>query len=275
MAENKAYISQITLPTGNTYYIKDAEAREEIAQLTENLTGALLFVGVTSTEISNGSTVSQIFINETLHVAQTGDVVIFGTKEFVYSSTGSWIELGDFSDLEAQLGEFAYLNLNEVQCTPVGGVNIHTDTDLTTVTCSGTFDAPSITSTPSYTSNETTFEGIYTPQGEIKNTEIEIQPDIRNATAWNGTVNNENLTFSLVELSYLGDATGAAFKTAPVFSGYESGISTTGEYQVVESIATVIDTPKIEITTSGQIRQISNIEATFSGEPCSIQQKTN
>ena len=46
MAYNTAYISQVTLPDGITYDIKDAWAREKLS----GLTGAMHFVGVSTTD---------------------------------------------------------------------------------------------------------------------------------------------------------------------------------------------------------------------------------
>ena len=56
-------ISKITLPTGNTYNtynIKDATARE----LISSLGSPTHYIGVTTTEISDGSTTSSVLIGE-------------------------------------------------------------------------------------------------------------------------------------------------------------------------------------------------------------------
>ena len=50
MAYNTSYISQVTLPDNNTYDIKDAWAREKLS----GLTGAMHFVGVSTTETFSG-----------------------------------------------------------------------------------------------------------------------------------------------------------------------------------------------------------------------------
>ncbi len=49
-------ISKITLPSGTSYDIKDATARELIASIETSITGAMSYVGVTTTALTDGST---------------------------------------------------------------------------------------------------------------------------------------------------------------------------------------------------------------------------
>ena len=105
-------ISKITLPSGNSYWLKDKYARERL----EALASALYFAGVTSTPISEGSTNPVITIGGNTVTAENGCVVIYndpnaGSREFVWTettpgdaSTGSWMEFGDLSTL----GQLAY-----------------------------------------------------------------------------------------------------------------------------------------------------------------------
>ena len=72
-------ISKITLPSGTTYDIKDPVARQGAA-------GALVFRGVTETEITDGSSTSTYIVGEETVTAQNGDLVVCGTKEFLYST---------------------------------------------------------------------------------------------------------------------------------------------------------------------------------------------
>lgn len=59
------------------------------------LSGAMSFVGVTVTEISQGSTQNEIDLDDsTTYTAKTGDVVIYGKREFVWTGE-HWQELGD------------------------------------------------------------------------------------------------------------------------------------------------------------------------------------
>lgn len=59
------------------------------------LSGAMAFVGVTITAISQGSTQNAIDLDDsTTYTAKTGDVVIYGKREFVWTGE-HWQELGD------------------------------------------------------------------------------------------------------------------------------------------------------------------------------------
>ena len=59
------------------------------------LSGAMAFVGVTVTAISQGSTQNEIDLDDsTTYTAKTGDVVIYGKREFVWTGE-HWQELGD------------------------------------------------------------------------------------------------------------------------------------------------------------------------------------
>ena len=59
------------------------------------LSGAMTFVGVAVTAISQGSTQNEIDLDDsTTYIAKKGDVVIYGNKEFVWVGS-KWQELGD------------------------------------------------------------------------------------------------------------------------------------------------------------------------------------
>lgn len=85
------YISQITLPSGNTYVIKDKEARELIA-------GGVHYRGVTTTALTDGSTTNPIQIGGQSYTAESGDLVIYQEtnkpdREFIWNGS-SWDEFG-------------------------------------------------------------------------------------------------------------------------------------------------------------------------------------
>ena len=52
-------LAKITRPSGTTYDLKDAEARRLISQMS----GFTNFLGVTTTELTDGSTTNPIVIN--------------------------------------------------------------------------------------------------------------------------------------------------------------------------------------------------------------------
>lgn len=130
-----AEISRITLPSGTTYDIKDANARDRISALESFTT----YLGVTTTQLENGSTTNPIVINGEDVTAQSGNIVLYGNKEFIFDGT-HWNEFGDLSSL----GTLAYKNSATGSITPAGSV-----------------------SQPTFTGNEMSSTGTYTPSGNI------------------------------------------------------------------------------------------------------------
>ncbi len=76
-------------------YDTKAEKTINITADMLGLSGAMTFVGVTITAISQGSTQNEIGLDDsTTYTAKKGDVVIYGNKEFVWVGS-KWQELGD------------------------------------------------------------------------------------------------------------------------------------------------------------------------------------
>ena len=110
-----ADISKIVLPDGNTYVIKDAVARAAMG----GISGAMRYLGVTTTELTDGSTASPVVIDGKNITPISGDVVIYGTCEFVWSDTGnSWHEFGSTGSLKA----LAFKDSASGDYTPAGTV---------------------------------------------------------------------------------------------------------------------------------------------------------
>ena len=96
-----ADISKLTIGS-NTYNFKDAQARSDIATISQNVSGAMHYAGVTTTVITDGSSTSPIVIGGASVAATSGMVIMYGDKEFIYSDTdGKWHEFGDWGDLGA------------------------------------------------------------------------------------------------------------------------------------------------------------------------------
>ena len=140
------YISQLTLLDGETYKIKDAEAREAIAAL-ESYTD---FVGVTTSNIEDGSTTNPITVNGESVTVRAGSICTKGSKEFIFNGT-AWQEFGDLS----ALGALAYKDSAEATYTPAGTVS------------QPTFTGSSLTATGSYTPEGSVSLGAYTPAGTV------------------------------------------------------------------------------------------------------------
>lgn len=130
-----ADISQIKLPNGTTYNIKDANARERIEALESFTT----YLGVTTTALTDGATTNPIKINNKDVTAQAGNIVLHGNQEFIFDGT-HWNLFGDLS----ALGTLAYKNTASGSYTPAGTV-----------------------SQPSFTGDTMNSTGSFTPAGNV------------------------------------------------------------------------------------------------------------
>ena len=111
-------LSQITLPSGTTYNLKDSQARSDIEDLRRAISGGLTFLGETTTELEDGDTTNPITINGQSVTASAGAIVVYGEKEFLFDGT-YWIEMGDLS----VLGALAYKDSASGSFTPSGSVS--------------------------------------------------------------------------------------------------------------------------------------------------------
>ena len=120
---------------GNSYNIKDATAREAIAALESGV----YFLGVTSTELADGDTTNPITIDGSSVTAKNGDIVIYGTTEFILDGT-KWNAFGDV----AYLGDLAYKDNASGTFTPAGSVTVNETTgNINTITSVGTLPSSS------------------------------------------------------------------------------------------------------------------------------------
>lgn len=132
-----ADISKITLPSGTTYDIKDAGARE----LISSLSGALTYLGTTTTALTDGCSTSPITIGSTSVTPKAGDVAAYGNSEFVWSAAESkWREFGSTGSLKS----LAFKDSASASYTPAGSV-----------------------SQPSFTGTRATISSSFTPAGTV------------------------------------------------------------------------------------------------------------
>lgn len=155
-----ANIKQITLPSGNTYDLVDAGARELIAELQNNAK----FIGVTTTELSDGDTTNPITIDGESVTAREGDWTISDDtkKEFIFNGT-SWQEFGDMSDL----GSLAYKDSASGTVTDyvTGGSGSFTGTTATLkITPAGSVSLTNTNKTATV-SKASSGTATYTPEG--------------------------------------------------------------------------------------------------------------
>lgn len=96
---DKKYLSKLTIG-GNQYDLKDAEARGLISDIQSAITGAMHYIGTTTTPLTDGATTNPIVIAEENVTAVAGDVAIYGEMEYVFNGT-KWQEFGSTGSLKA------------------------------------------------------------------------------------------------------------------------------------------------------------------------------
>lgn len=109
-----ADISKITTTNGTTYNIKDATARELIADLQAYTD----YLGVTTTALTDGATTNPIKIDGENVTAVKGNIVNYNAAEFIFNGT-AWQLFGDLSGL----GSLAFKNSATGTITPRGSVS--------------------------------------------------------------------------------------------------------------------------------------------------------
>ena len=116
------YLSKLTV-SGTTYDIKDAKAWSDIEDIKSSITGAMHWLGYTTTALTDGATTNPIVIDGENVTAVSGDVTaIAGSgegsaadKEFVFNGT-KWQEYGSTGSLKA----LAFKDNASASYTPAG-----------------------------------------------------------------------------------------------------------------------------------------------------------
>lgn len=160
-------IKQVTLPSGNTYILKDDEVRTwigdgttsgaeyritELEDEVDKLSNATHWLGITTTSLSDGSTTNPITINGESVTAVSGDIVQdSNANEYIFNGT-AWQQFG--GSLGA-LGNFAYVDEGVATYTPAGdnqasAVSFGTHTTAEVLTSDVTATVPSTSSTTKY-----------------------------------------------------------------------------------------------------------------------------
>ncbi len=178
--DDKKYLSKLTIG-GNQYDIKDAEARAEIVDIKSSITGAMHYIGVSSTAIADGDSTGPWTINSKTYIASgtpvegqvllaAGDVAVYAPTgkaelEFVWSGT-QWQEYGSTGSIKALAfkdsasGDVACAGSNAASAVSFNGTATETvlkAVDSAAVAPSFTEGAFSAGTLPSFT------EGSFTP----------------------------------------------------------------------------------------------------------------
>lgn len=222
-----AYLSKITLPSGTTYDIKDAEARAAIAAITGG--DAVVFIGVSSTKLTNGGT-EKPTIDSVEKTPKTGHIFFYGTSEFIWGSDSKWHELGSTSSL----GSLAYKNNASGKVTPTGTVSKPTFTGSqsdVTITAkentSGNYQPAGTISGAKFTGASMTSTGKYKPEGTVTVGTTTATPTVQPAASGTATYTPS------------GSLSGIAW------SG--SSMTSTGKFKPEGSVGT----PTISVKTAG------------------------
>ena len=207
-----ADISKITLPSGNTYDIKDQGARD----LIKTLSSPTSYLGVTITEITDGASTSPIVIGDKSVTPKTGDIAAYGNSEFIWSDTEKkWREFGSTGSLKA----LAFKDSASASYTPAGSV-----------------------SQPTFTGTKATISTDYIPAGTVAAPTLTVTANTASVKpfgsagtlpSFTASVSGEtlSLSFSAGTLPTAGTAvtvaTGikSATATAPAFTGTKATIS--------------------------------------------------
>lgn len=250
-----ADISQIKLPNGTTYNIKDANARERIEALESFTT----YLGVTTTALTDGATTNPIKINDKDVTAQAGNIVLHGNQEFIFDGT-HWNLFGDLS----ALGALAYKNTASGSYTPAGTVSQPSFTG-DTMNSTGSFTpAGSVTLTngnkTAAVSPASSGTATYTPDGDVS------APTISVKTA--GTTTTVNSITNVGTLPTMPTYT-VASEVLTITAGSPGTLPTKGSNQTVKTGDAAYQATAPEFTGKGVRLVTGNISvptsASFSG----------
>jgi len=216
-----ADISKITLPSGTTYNLKDAEARAAIANLNsfeyivcteaantpENVTWAKGSITITGTLVASASTKSKIYL-----VPSTNGTRDIYDEYITVNSSGStyvWEMFGNTDVHMSDLGDLAYKDNASGSYTPAGTVSAPTFTG-TELTSTGKVTPSGTVSKPTFSGTEGNVSVSGTPNGNIS-----VGSGTANYTP-NGTVSTPTITVTLNTASkyVAGSATGGGSSTA-------------------------------------------------------------
>lgn len=219
---DKKYLSKLTVG-GQQYDLKDAEARQSIADLQTSVTGGMHYIGETSTVLSDGATTSTLVAKSENSLSkltgfEAGDIVIYGELEFIWNGA-KWQEFGSTGSLKALAFK---------------------DNATGSVTCAGTNSASAVTFTGGST------------QTVLKAVDDEaVAPSFTEGAFSAGTLP------SFTEGSFTPASLGTGFYSAGTaatyshsgFSGGSLGSATTGNF-ATEGVTAVVDDSNELLTLS-------------------------
>lgn len=261
-------IKEVTLPTGNSYYLKDEDVRNwigtgsssgaeyrisELETAVAALSNATHWLGITTTELEDGATTNPIVINGQSVTAVSGDIVQDSNdNEFIFNGT-AWQEFGaSIGTLKA----FAFVDTGTVTIQPKGSntassVSFAAHTTASVLKSDVTATVPKASPTKKYMTASASGAAVSTTNDTIKPV-----TDVGTAASWSATVSNENLTFSWVAntVPSLGSdktfLTGASVSTQPTITLNADITTSSGAIDFVSDLSTS-GTENVTFSTSG------------------------
>lgn len=214
-------VKEVTLPSGNTYYLKDEDVRNwigtgsasgaefrisELEGAVAALSNATHWLGITTTPLEDGDTTNPITINGEQVTAVSGDIVQDDSdNEFIFNGT-AWQEFGGSI---GTLKSFAFVDTGTVDITPKG-----TNSSSSVSFTGGTDDSVlGVDTTFTNSASSVTFSG--QTNGKLVTTTVPNVTNVGSAASWSASVSNENLTFAWTPdtVPTLGTAIGVATGT--------------------------------------------------------------
>jgi len=241
-------ISTITLPNSQTYDIKDAKARADIASITGTIVGGMHFIGVSSTAITDGGTEDPTINSEEYQMngnTDAGAIVIYDEYEFVWNGS-NWQEFGSSSNLKAM----AYAETASATFQPQGtvskpsflGQQSSVSITATTGNQNSNYTPAGTVSQPTFSNGSVTASGTFTPAGSV--------------SVSTNTVTNKKAAVSPTTGTATYTPSGSV--TAPTISVASAGTTTT-----VNSITNVGSLPSWGATVTGENLTISWSQGTL------------
>lgn len=271
------HLKSITLPNGNTYYLKDEDARSEIIDLhgriDDIVAGGVTWIGYTTTALTDGATTTEITMTDgTKHTAKTGDLTGYKntttgeSEEYIFDGS-KWQGVGNnLGELKA----FAYVDEGETKVKPEGSnadseVTFADHTYDTVLGADSTFKAESsdvtfvttgntatvLTSSTTATVPKTVAAASKYIKADMKKLSTTTVPNVTGATtdSWKAAIDAndpENLVFSVATatITYGDDITAA---TGALEDGSQIAVGVSSSSTTSANAIAYID----DVTTNG------------------------